>query len=127
VLLALAAGAACAQSPLVSTAAPQNVVNLSASATVEVPKDQLTVVFSTTREGSDAAVVQGQLKQALDAALAEARKAARPGQLDVQTGNFSLYPRYSPKGGTNGWRAAPSWWWKGGHARHRSWPGASAR
>jgi hypothetical protein len=102
-LLALAAGAACAQTPLVTTAAPANVVNLSASATVEVPKDQLTIVFSTTREGTDAAVVQGQLKQALDAALAEARKAARPGQVDVQTGNFSLYPRYSPKGGTNGW------------------------
>lgn len=102
-LLALAAGAACAQTPLVTTAPPANVVNLSASATVEVPKDQLTIVFSTTREGADAAVVQGQLKQALDAALAEARKAARPGQVDVQTGNFSLYPRYSPKGGTNGW------------------------
>jgi len=102
-LLALAAGAACAQTPLLTTAPPANVVNLSASATVEVPKDQLTIVFSTTREGADAAVVQGQLKQALDAALAEARKAARPGQVDVQTGNFSLYPRYSPKGGTNGW------------------------
>lgn len=100
----IAAGGAQAQSPVVSTVAPQNVVMLSASATVEVPKDQLTVVFSTTREGSDAAVVQSQLKQALDAALAEARKAAKPGQLDVQTGNFSLYPRYAPKGGSNGWQ-----------------------
>lgn len=98
----IAAGGAQAQSPVVSTVAPQNVVMLSASATVEVPKDQLTVVFSTTREGSDAAVVQSQLKQALDAALAEARKAAKPGQLDVQTGNFSLYPRHTPKG-PSGW------------------------
>ena len=39
--------------------------------------------------------MQSQLKQAFDAALAEARKAVRPGQVDVQTGNFSLYPRYS--------------------------------
>ena len=44
----------------------QNVVSLSASASVEVAKDWLTVVFSTTREGPDAAVVQSQLRQALD-------------------------------------------------------------
>ena len=75
---------------------PQNVVSLSASASVEVTKDWLTVVFSTTREGPDAAVVQSQLRQALDLALAEARKGARPGQLEVQTGGFSLYPRYAP-------------------------------
>ena len=85
---------------------PQNVVSLSASATVEVHKDWLTVVFSTTREGSDAAVVQAQLKQALDAALTEARKVARPGQLEVQTGGFSLYPRYAPKGGISGWQGS---------------------
>jgi|OpeIllAssembly_1097287.scaffolds.fasta_scaffold325825_1 predicted secreted protein len=75
---------------------PQNVVSLSASASMEVTKDWLTVVFSTTREGADPAVVQSQLRQALDVALAEARKAARPGQLEVLTGAFSLYPRYAP-------------------------------
>jgi predicted secreted protein len=80
-------------------APPQNVVTLTATATVEVPKDWLTVVFSTTREGPDAALVQGQLKQALDAALGEARKAARPGLVEVQTGTFSLVPRYAPAGG----------------------------
>ncbi len=85
---------------------PQNVVTLSATASVEVPKDWLTVVFSTTREGSDAAALQSQLKTALDAALAEARKAARPGQVEVQTGGFSLNPRYSPKGGMNGWQGS---------------------
>ena len=86
---------------------PQNVVSLSASATVEVPKDWLTVVFSTTREGSDAAVVQAQLKQALDAALAEARKVAKPGQVEVQTGGFSLMPRYAPKTtGISGWQGS---------------------
>ena len=86
--------------------APQNVVSLSASATVEVHKDWLTVVFSTTREGGDAAAVQTQLKQALDAALSEARKAAKPGQVEVQTGGFSLYPRYAPKGGISGWQGS---------------------
>lgn len=82
----------------------QGVVTLSASATVEVTKDLLSVVLTATREGQDATAVQTQLKQALDAALAEARKQARPGQIDIQTGNFALYPRYAPKGGINGWQ-----------------------
>jgi predicted secreted protein len=80
------------------------VVGLSASASTEVTKDLLNVALSVTKEGQDAATVQSQLKQALDAALAEAKKAARPGQVEVQTGNFSLYPRYAPKGGINGWQ-----------------------
>ncbi len=95
--------AASAQTSIVSTVAPQNVVSLNASASLEVPKDWLTLVFSTSREGTDATAVQNQLKQALETALTEARKAARPGQVDVQTGNFSLYPRYTAKGGSNGW------------------------
>ena len=74
---------------------PSGVLNLSTSATVEVTKDVLAVAFSVTREGADAQAVQSGLKQALDAALAEARKIAKPGQVDVQTGNFSLYPRYA--------------------------------
>lgn len=95
--LALAACSAATGGAVAQTLPPpENVVSLAASASVEVGKDWLTVVFSTTREGADAAAVQLQLKQALDAALAEARKAARPGQLEVQTGAFSLYPRYAP-------------------------------
>jgi predicted secreted protein len=85
---------------------PQNVISLSASAMVEVSKDVLSIAFSTVREGSDAGAVQSQLKQAVDAALAEARKVAKPGLIDVQTGNFALYPRYSPKGGINGWQGS---------------------
>jgi predicted secreted protein len=80
-------------------------MSLSATATAEVTMDLLGITFSTTREGADAAGVQSQLKQALDAALAEARRVAKPGQVDVRTGNFSLYPRYAPKGGgINGWQ-----------------------
>lgn len=83
---------------------PQHVIGLSASASLEVTKDLLSVTLSATRDGTDAASVQSALKQALDAALAEAKKAAKPGQIDVQTGNFSLFPRYSPKGGITGWQ-----------------------
>ena len=82
----------------------RDALNLSVSANQEVTRDVLSLVFSTTKEGADAGAVQTALKQALDAALAEARKAAKPGQVEVQTGNFSLYPRYAPKGGgINGW------------------------
>jgi predicted secreted protein len=75
---------------------PQNVVVLSASATVEVNKDWLTVVFSTTREGADAPGVQAQLRTALEAAVTEAKKISKPGQVEVQTGGFALSPRYGP-------------------------------
>lgn len=91
---------------------PQNVVSLTASASREVAMDWLTIVFSTTREGPDAAGVQGQLRQALDAALAEARKvaqasqASRPGEVNVRTGGFSLNPRYAQRGGITGWQGS---------------------
>lgn len=57
--------------------------------------DTLSVTLAVVREGQDAAVVQAQLRQVLDAALAEARKAAKPKALDVQTGMFALNPRYT--------------------------------
>ena len=82
---------------------PQNVLQLSATGTVEVQQDLLTLNLTTTREGADANAVQTQLKTALDTALAEARKAVQPGQLDVRTGNFSLFPRYTRDGKMNGW------------------------
>lgn len=85
------------------SAPPQNVLQLSAMGTVEVQQDLLTLNLHAVREGTDPAVVQSQLKAALDAALAEAKKAAQPGQLDVRTGNFSLYPRYGRDGRTTGW------------------------
>lgn len=86
--------------------AVQNVVQLSANAAVEVQQDILTITMNTTREASDANTVQTQLKTAMDAALAEAKKNATPGQLDVRTGNFSLYPRYGKDGKINGWQGS---------------------
>jgi predicted secreted protein len=86
--------------------APQNVVQLAANGSVEVQQDYLTLTMSTTRDGSDANTVQTQLKTALEAALVEAKKAAVPGQLDVRTGNFNLYPRYGRDGKLNGWQGS---------------------
>jgi predicted secreted protein len=96
-----AANGAQAQTQVVP--APQNVLTLSSSATVEVLRDWLAITLSTSRDGADAAAVQTPLKQALDTALTEARKAAKPGQLEVRTGGFSISPRYAAKGGISGW------------------------
>ena len=82
----------------------QNVVQLSAQGSVEVQQDLLSISMSATRDGSDAGVVQSQLKTAIDGALTEARKAAQPGQLEVRSGNFSLYPRYGRDGKPLGWQ-----------------------
>lgn len=86
------------------------VLSLTTTASVEVTKDVLSVVFNVTREGADAQTVQSALKQALDTALAEAKKIAKPGQVEVQTGNFSLYPRYgNPRNGQptiTGWQGS---------------------
>ncbi len=100
--LALVAAAAAAQPA--AAPPPQGVLTLSASASVEVTRDVLVLTFAATRDGADAGAVQAELKRALDAALAEARKAAAPQQVEVSTGNFSLYPRYAPKGGIAGWQ-----------------------
>jgi predicted secreted protein len=87
---------------------PDGVLGIGASASIEVQKDVLAITFAATREGVDANAVQAELKQALDAALVEAKRAARPGQLDVQTGNFSLFPRYAPP--TSSGRSTISGW-----------------
>jgi predicted secreted protein len=102
----LAAGAlagACIACGAQTLPPPQNVLQLQASGTVEVQQDLLSMTLATTRDGADPAAVQAQLKAALEAALVEARRNAQPGQLDVRTGNFALYPRRGRDGHLNGW------------------------
>ena len=84
----------------------QNIAQLSANGWVEVPQDILTISLTTSRDGIEAVTVQNQLKQALDDALIQAKQSATPGQMDVRTGNFSLYPRYGKDGKTNGWQGS---------------------
>lgn len=82
----------------------RNAVSFSASATQELTQDLLTVTLQATRDGAQAAEVQTALKRTLDAALAEARRGARPGVLEVRTGAFSIHPRYTEQGRINGWQ-----------------------
>jgi predicted secreted protein len=97
--LAAAAVAASAQ----TLPPPQNVLQLQATGTVEVQQDLLMLSLTTAKDGADPVAVQNQLKTAVDVALNEARKAAQPGQLDVRTGNFALYPRHNREGRISGW------------------------
>jgi predicted secreted protein len=98
--LSAAAGMACAQ----TLPEPSNVLQLSSSGTVEVTQDLLVMTLAATREGSDAAAVQTQLQQVLDAALTAAKRQAQPGQLDVRTGSFGIYPRNNKDGKVTGWQ-----------------------
>lgn len=98
--LSAAAGMACAQ----TLPEPSNVLQLSSSGTVEVTQDLLVMTLAATREGSDAAAVQTQLQQVLDAALTAAKRQAQPGQLDVRTGSFGIYPRNNKDGKVAGWQ-----------------------
>ncbi len=105
VLLTMGHALAQAQNPVADPlVAPSGVLTLSAIATIETPKDLISITFTVTRDGPESGAVQTQLKQALEAALAEARRVAKPGQVDVQTGAFSLSPRYTDKGRINGWQ-----------------------
>jgi predicted secreted protein len=103
ILASCALAAAAAAAPAQTLAPPQNVLQLQASGTVEVQQDLLQMNLTTAREGTDPNAVQAQLKAALDSALAEAKKTAQPGQLDVRTGNFALYPRHNREGRISGW------------------------
>lgn len=83
---------------------PQNVLQLSASGSVEVQQDLLVLTLGTSRDGKEAGAVQSQLRQALETALQEARRSAEPGKMDVRTGQFSLYPRHGKNGEITGWQ-----------------------
>lgn len=105
----LAAGLmlASAQAALSQTQAqvlPMQRVTLSASASVQVPQDELTLTLSTQREGSSAPEVQNQLKTALDAALTLARRQAQSPLMVVSTGRFGLSPRHDRNGKLVGWQ-----------------------
>ena len=98
VLLAAATAAAEA------TAVRENLLSFTITASREVVQDRLSITLQAVREGPDAAAVQAQLKQVLESALAEARKSAEPGQLEVRTGGFTIYPRHAKDGRIAGWQ-----------------------
>lgn len=83
---------------------PANVVVISASGQLDVPQDWLTMTLTVSRDGSDAALVQTQLRQAVDAALAIVKPAVVARQMEVRTGSFGVYPRHGSNGKIAGWQ-----------------------
>lgn len=105
-IIAACAIAACGNGLFAQTSVPvepRNVVQLASNGSVDVQQDLLTLTLAASKEGSDPAAVQSQLRQALDTALAEAKKTAQPGAMEVRTGAFGLQPRYGREGKINGW------------------------
>ena len=79
-------------------------MQVSASGAVEVQQDLLVLTLGASADGKDAGNVQSQLRQVVDAALQVARRQAEPVQMDVRTGQFSLYPRHGKNGEIAGWQ-----------------------
>lgn len=87
-----------------STEVLRNVVQLSASGSVEVEQDWLQMSLATSRDGSDAAAVQKQLQQVVDAALRRLKPLEQGQAMQVRTGSFGVYPRHGNDGKIKGWQ-----------------------
>lgn len=82
----------------------RNVVQLSAAGQMEVDQDWLQMHLSATRDGSDAAAVQKQLQQTVDAAMRSLKLQAQGQQMQVRSGSFGVYPRHGNDGKIKGWQ-----------------------
>ncbi|WP_416561093.1 SIMPL domain-containing protein [Limnohabitans sp. yimb22184] len=91
------------QMPHAGHAVAHQVLHLSASAQTEVAQDWLVMSLSVQKEGLQAPAVQKQLNAVLSAALAVASPMAKPGALEVRTGEMNVLPRYGRDGKINGW------------------------
>jgi predicted secreted protein len=92
-----------ASSPHATHAQLNQVLHLSASAQTEVAQDWLVITLSVQKEGLQAPAVQKQLNAVVSAALAVATPMAKPGTLEVKTGDMNVSPRYGREGKMNGW------------------------
>ena len=82
----------------------RNVVQLTSVGQVEVDQDWLRMNLAATRDGSDAATVQKQLQQTVDAAMRSLKPQAQGQQMQVRSGSFGVYPRHGNDGKIKGWQ-----------------------
>lgn len=83
--------------------APERLVGFSASVSVEVLQDWVSLSLAYQVEAADAGAVQRQLKQVLATALERTRAPAAASQLELSTGLLQVSPRYDQVGRMNGW------------------------
>lgn len=95
--------------PMVSGAAEPdfmtNVVRLQASAQREITQDWLVMVAGAQVQNRDAVLAQEQLKKIIQGALERAKADSRSGDMEVNTGTFSVQPRYGRDGQIQQWVA----------------------
>ena len=89
--------------PPAAQVAPQQVLHLRASAHADVPQDWLVMTLAVQKEGLQAPALQKQINAVLSAALAVASPLAKPGAVEVSTGEMAVSPRYGREGHINGW------------------------
>ena len=98
----LHAGWACSQA-LTGAAAPvagaeDSWVSLSASSSMEVPRDEVSVRLRATLNGSDAAAVQAALKRLVADALSALRAQTAGSSITLEMTDFQVQPQYGNKG-----------------------------
>jgi len=98
-LIAGAASACSAQQSVPDTAGP--ILRLDARATREVAQDNAYAVFFVQREGTDPGALQSAVNTVLETALADLKADAA---LQVRSGGYTTFPRYSRDGRAEGWR-----------------------
>lgn len=102
---ALAAGTGSAAAGQ-GAAEPARLVHLQAQAERRLPHDWVVVTLMARQQGAEAAVLQAQLAQALQQALAQLRPHQQPGVLEVASGAFTVQPRLGREGQIVGWQGS---------------------
>lgn len=86
----------------------QPIVELAATASVEVEQDWLEVTLGINRQGPNAQAVQRTIKQAITSTMGQLKtqlNSADEQAMRVRTQNFGVYPRYNNSGKIVQWQA----------------------
>lgn len=80
-----------------STDTTQSTLAILATATRELQNDVLSIYFVASESGADANAVQEALRKKLADALAIVKPLLKEGEVETETGGFSVHPRYDKK------------------------------
>lgn len=81
-------------SKMTSAKEEQNVVNIQSSAETNVEQNYLTMTLSYSASGQKSELVQNEVAEKINAALAYAKKSEKDDSFKVKSGQFGIYPKY---------------------------------
>jgi len=84
-------------------------LHVSASAQSEVRQDWLVIRLQARHQAADAASVQRRLQALQERALTTLRPAVNGEEFQLQTGSFSVHPRYGRDGKIHNWEGVSEW------------------